>query len=35
MINGIGFVWIIRVFILVALVAPFIYGLHKKNTSDF
>ena len=31
LIWGIGYVWIIRVFLLVALVAPFIY-LHHKNT---
>ncbi|WP_370979338.1 acyltransferase family protein [Agaribacterium sp. ZY112] len=32
--NGVGYVWIIRVFLLVALVAPFIYKLHKSVASD-
>lgn len=30
LINGIGYVWIIRVFILVALIAPFFVLLYKK-----
>jgi hypothetical protein len=33
-ISGIGYVWIIRVFILVALVAPFIYSQSNKEKSD-
>lgn len=32
--EGFGYVWIIRVFLLVALVAPFIYKWHTKITSD-
>lgn len=34
LIGGIGYVWIIRVFLLVALVAPFIYALHKNTRSQ-
>lgn len=34
MIGGIGYVWIIRVFLLVALVSPFIYRLSEKESSD-
>ena len=34
LIWGIGYVWIIRVFLLVALVAPFIYLLHKNTDID-
>jgi fucose 4-O-acetylase-like acetyltransferase len=30
LIDGIGYVWIIKVFLLVALVSPFIYRLHQK-----
>lgn len=33
-INGIGYVWIIRVFLLVAPVAPLIYLLNNKVSSD-
>jgi fucose 4-O-acetylase-like acetyltransferase len=33
LISGIGYVWIIRVFLLVALLAPFIYLLDKRITS--
>ncbi len=31
--GGIGFVWIIRVFLLVALVAPLLYNYHKATKS--
>ena len=34
LIGGIGYVWIIRVFLLVALLAPFIYLFHKNTKSD-
>ena len=34
LIWGIGYVWVIRVFLLVALVAPFIYLLHKNTEKD-
>jgi len=34
LVGGIGYVWIFRVFILVALVAPFIHTLDKKFKSD-
>jgi fucose 4-O-acetylase-like acetyltransferase len=34
LLGGIGYVWIIRVFILVALVSPFIYSYHKKEKSN-
>ncbi len=33
-ISGIGYVWIIRVFVLVALVAPFIYSQSNKTKND-
>lgn len=33
--GGIGYVWIIRVFLLVALVSPFIYMWHKRQSSNF
>ncbi len=33
--NGIGYVWIFRVFLLVALVSPLIYLYHKKIDSHF
>ncbi len=33
-INGIGYVWIIRVFLLVAITAPFIYLYNKKESSN-
>jgi len=32
--KGFGYVWIIRVFLLVALVAPFIYKVNKEVKSD-
>lgn len=32
--RGIGYVWIIRVFLLVALVAPLIYRFHKRVRSN-
>lgn len=31
MIDGIGYVWVIRVFLLVALLAPFIYRYHQRQ----
>jgi hypothetical protein len=34
LLGGIGYVWIIRVFLLVALIAPFIYHFHKRTDSD-
>lgn len=34
LISGIGYVWIIRVFLLVALLAPFIYLISKKTESS-
>ncbi|MEL7141784.1 MAG: acyltransferase [Cyanobacteria bacterium J06643_4] len=34
LIGGIGFVWIIRVFLLVALAAPFIYRIFQRRKSD-
>lgn len=34
LLGGIGYVWIIRVFLLVALLAPFIYHFHKRTDSD-
>lgn len=33
LLNGIGYVWIIRVFLLVAIVAPFIYAYSRYQTS--
>lgn len=33
LIGGIGYVWIIRVFLLVALVSPLLYALHRKIRS--
>lgn len=30
LLEGIGYVWIIRVFLLVAIIAPFIYQLHRR-----
>lgn len=32
--SGIGYVWIIRIFLSVALVAPFIYSVSRKMASD-
>ena len=34
MIDGIGYVWVIRVFLLVALVAPFIYRFHQRTSAN-
>lgn len=34
LIGGIGYVWIIRVFLLVALISPFIYRLSIEENSD-
>ena len=34
LIGGIGYVWIIRVFLMVALLAPFIYIFHNKTKHD-
>jgi len=33
LLDGIGYVWIIRVFLLVALVAPAIHALHRSESS--
>lgn len=33
LLSGIGYVWVIRVFLLVAIVAPFIMKFHKKTSS--
>lgn len=33
LLDGIGYVWIIRVFLVVALAAPFIYMVHRKQKS--
>lgn len=35
LIDGIGYVWIIRVFVLVAIIAPLIYSIHKRISSNF
>ncbi|PZO48003.1 MAG: acyltransferase [Phormidesmis priestleyi] len=34
LIDGIGYVWIIRVFLLVALAAPILWTFHKKTPQD-
>lgn len=34
LISGIDYVWIIRVFLLVALVSPFLFMLHQRTVSD-
>lgn len=34
MIDGIGYVWVIRVFLLVALLAPFIYRFHQRTPQN-
>jgi fucose 4-O-acetylase-like acetyltransferase len=34
MIDGIGYVWVIRVFLLVALLAPFIYRFHQRTLQN-
>lgn len=33
--DGIGYVWIIRVFLMVALIAPFIFYIHKNISNNF
>lgn len=33
LIDGIGYVWVIRVFLLVALIGPFIYRFHQRESS--
>ena len=34
LLGGIGYVWIIRVFVLMAIISPLIFGLHKYFASD-
>lgn len=34
MLDGIGYVWVIRVFLLVALLAPFIYRFHQRTPQN-
>lgn len=34
LVSGIGYVWIIKVFLLVALVSPFLYAWHTKTQSN-
>ncbi len=34
LLGGIGYVWIIRVFVLMAIISPLILGLHKYFASD-
>ncbi|QZA78244.1 acyltransferase [Deefgea tanakiae] len=34
LLNGIGYVWIIRVFLLVAIAAPFLFIFHNKVQAD-
>lgn len=34
LLSGIGYVWIIRVFLLVALIAPFLLKIEQKTTSN-
>jgi len=34
LINGIGYVWVVRVFLLVALISPFIYRYSEKQLSN-
>ncbi|PPC74854.1 acyltransferase [Pokkaliibacter plantistimulans] len=34
LVSGIGYVWIIRVFIMVALIAPFFYHMHREIKSN-
>lgn len=34
LLDGIGYVWVIRVFLLVALIAPFLYRYHLRQQSD-
>lgn len=34
LLEGIGYVWIIRVFLLVALVSPFLFAWHKNTRND-
>jgi len=33
--SGIGYVWIVRVFLLVAIVAPLVYGLSRRTRSNY
>lgn len=33
LVSGIGYVWIIKVFVLVAMISPFLFQLHTKITS--
>ncbi len=33
LIDGIGYVWVIRIFLLVALIGPFVYRFHQRETS--
>ena len=33
LLDGIGYVWVIRVFLLVALIGPFIYRFHQRESS--
>lgn len=33
LLDGIGYVWVIRVFLLVALIGPFIYRFHQRERS--
>jgi len=35
LLNGIGYVWIIRVFLLVAIVSPFIYSYSRRQPSNY
>lgn len=35
LLNGIGYVWIIRIFLLVAIVAPFIYSYSRHQPSNY
>jgi peptidoglycan/LPS O-acetylase OafA/YrhL len=34
LLEGIGYVWVIRVFLLVALISPVIYGWHQNTASN-
>lgn len=34
LIDGIGYVWVIRIFLLVALIGPFVYRFHQREASD-
>ncbi len=35
LIDGIGYVWVIRIFLLVALIGPFVYRFHQRETNHF